>query len=109
MIVTNYTPEDLKKLAAPGDRRLERPLCPASRAPCCPGRRRPRDTAVPRGRVNAIRLTENVASGSPCPSPESVVTEVESCRAVANADFVRIIALATIETAARGDECFARA
>jgi hypothetical protein len=101
MIVTNYTPEDLKKLplraivalSARCARRVEHLAVPEDDDP---------ETQRCRAAVsNAIRLTENVASGSPCPSPESVVTEVESSRAVANADFVRDSALATIETAAR--------
>ena len=56
---------------------------------------------MPRCRVERHPPHREFRAGSPCPSPESVVTEVESCRAVAHAEFVRDSALATIETAAR--------
>jgi hypothetical protein len=101
MIVTNYTPEDLKKLplraivalsarcarrvehlAVPADDRLETQRCRAAVA-------------------NAILLAENFANGSPCSPAEVVVTEIEEARALANGDFVRDSALATIETTAR--------
>ena len=35
------------------------------------------------------RLAEDVASGSPCPSPESVVREVEACRPIVDSEYVR--------------------
>ena len=101
MIVTNYTPEDLKKLplraiaalSARCARRVEHLAVPDEGHP---------ETQRCRAAVsNAIRLTEDFANGSPCSSSESVVTEVESCRAALSCDFVRDSALATIETAAR--------
>ena len=101
MIVTNYTPEDLKKLplraivalSARCARRVEHLAVPVDDHP---------DTKRLRAAVtNAIRLTEDFSSGSPCSSPESVVGDVELCRAEANRDFVRDSALATIENAAR--------
>ena len=101
MIVTNYTPEDLKKLplraivalsfrcarrverlAVPDDDRSETQRCRAAVS-------------------NAIRLTEDFANGLSGMSAESVITEIEQCRAVVHGDFVRDSALATIESAAR--------
>ena len=101
MIVTNYTPADLKKLPLRAivalsfrcARRVERLAVPDDDHP---------ETQRCRAAVsNAIRLTEDFASGSPCSSSESVVSEVESCRASVSRDFVRDSALATIENAAR--------
>ncbi len=101
MIVTNYTPEDLKKLplraivalGARCARRVEHLAVPAVDHP---------EASRFRAAVsNAIRLTEDVANGAPCSSPESVVKEVDSWRALSNHDFVQDIALATIENAAR--------
>ena len=87
MIVTNYTPEDLKKLPLRAivalsfrcARRVEHLAVPDDDHP---------ETQRCRAAVsNAIRLTEDFASGSPCSSPESVVSEVESCRAAAKLRF----------------------
>jgi hypothetical protein len=101
MIVTNYTPEDLKKLplraivalAARCARRVEHLV----RLP---------DTHPVRDRcrvatANAIRLAEDFASGSPCSPAETVVREIEECRALANCDFTADSALATVVMAAR--------
>jgi hypothetical protein len=100
MIVTNYTPEDLKKLplraivalAARCARRVE-PL--ALLADQHPEKERCR-TAV----ASAIRLAEDVANGLPCPSLESVIRQVESCRSLTDGDFVRDTALGAVIQAA---------
>jgi hypothetical protein len=101
MIVTNYTPEDLKKLPLRAivalsvrcARRVEHLAVPDDDHP---GTQRCRAAVA-----NAICLAEDFANGSPCSSPESIVNELESCRAALSCDFVRDSALATIETAAR--------
>jgi hypothetical protein len=101
MIVTNYTPDDLKKLplraivalGARCARRVQHLAVPPHDHPDAPRLQ----AAV----SDAIHLTEDVANGVPRSSAESVVKEVDSCRAVANCDFVQDIALATIENAAR--------
>jgi hypothetical protein len=100
MTVTNYTPEDLKRLplraivalAARCARRVE-PLAllpddHPDKARC--------QAAV----ANAIRLAEDFANGSPCSSLESVVREVEACRAVVEGDFVRQSAMGAAVLAA---------
>jgi hypothetical protein len=96
MIVTNYTTEDLKKLplcaivalTARCARRVERlALLPAEH----PEAERCRAAAA-----NAIRLAEDVAKGLSCPSLESVVREVEACRAVVEGDFVRESAMCAV-------------
>jgi hypothetical protein len=101
MIVTNYTTEDLIKLplraivalSARCARRVEDlALLPDDH----PEKERCRAAAA-----NAIRLAEDFASGLPCPYAESVVSEIEQCRAVTHDDFVRDNALATCLTAAR--------
>lgn len=100
MIVTDYTPEDLKKLplraivalAARCARRVE-PL--ALLPDDHPEKARSR-TAV----ANAIRLAEDFANGSPGPSLESAVREVEACRAIVEGDFVRASAMGAAVLAA---------
>jgi hypothetical protein len=100
MIVTNYTPEDLKKLplraivalSARCARRVEHlALLPDD------------DPQTERCRAavaGAIRLAEDFARGLPCPSPESAVREVEAWRSVVEADFVRSSATGAIAMAA---------
>jgi hypothetical protein len=100
MIVTNYTPEDLKKLplraivalSARCARRVEQ----QARLPDDHPEQERCRTAV----ANAIALAEDFAKGLPCPSLESVVREVEACRAVAEGEFVRDIAMAAVVQAA---------
>jgi hypothetical protein len=101
MIVTNYTVDDVKKLplraivalsvrcarrvahlALLPDDRLESERCRAAVA-------------------NAILLAEDFAMGLPYSSAESVVREVEACRALAQYDYVRDSAMGTIVLAAR--------
>ena len=100
MIVTNYTPEDLKKLplraivalSARCARRVEHlALLPDDH----PEKERCR-TAV----TKAIGLAEDFAKGLPCSSLEAVVREVEACRAVAEGEFVRDFAMAAVVQAA---------
>jgi hypothetical protein len=101
MIVTNYTPEDLKKLplraivalAARCSRRVEHLARLPDAHPECE-----------RCRVataKAIRLAEDFANGSPCSSAEIVVREIEECRAMSNCEFAGDFALATVAMAAR--------
>ena len=101
MIVTKYTPEDLKKLplraivalSARCARRVEHlALLPDDH----PETERCRSAVS-----NAIRLAEDFANGVPCSSSESVVREVEASRAIAEYDFVRNSAMGTIVLAAR--------
>ena len=101
MIVTNYTPEDLKKLplraivalSARCARRVEHLVrLPGAQ----PMRERCRVATA-----NAIRLAEDFANGSPCSSAENVVREIEECRAISNCDFTGDSALATVVMAAR--------
>jgi hypothetical protein len=100
MIVTKYTPEDLKKLplramvalAARCARRVENLALPPDDHPEA---QRCRAAAV-----SAIQLAEDCARGLPCPSLEAVVREIESCRAVAAGDFVRESAMETLVLAA---------
>jgi hypothetical protein len=88
MIITNYAPEDLKKLplraivalSARCARRVEHLAVPEDDDP---------ETQRCRAAVsNAIRLTENVASGSPCPSPESAAftAAFEAVAAIGHSD-----------------------
>ena len=101
MIVTNYTPEDLKKLplraivalAVRCSRRVEH----LARLPDA----HPESQRCRVATANAIRLADDFASGSPCSSAEYVVREIEECRAISNCDFVRDSALATIVITAR--------
>jgi hypothetical protein len=89
VIVTNYRPEDLKKLplraivalAARCARRVEHlALLPDDD----PETERCRATVS-----NAICLAEDFARGLPCSSPESTVRQIEAWRTVVHADFVR--------------------
>jgi hypothetical protein len=101
MIVTNYTPEDLKKLpfraivalSARCARRVEHlALLPEG------------DPQTERCRAavaNAIGLAEDFAKGLPCSSLESVVREVEACRTVTEGEFVHDMAMAAVVQAAR--------
>jgi hypothetical protein len=101
MIVTNYTPEDFKKLplraivafAARCARRVDHLASPPDDHP---DKNRCRSAAA-----SAIRLAEDFANGAPCSSAESVVQELEEVRAVANCDFLHDSALATCVMAAR--------
>jgi hypothetical protein len=88
MIVPDYTTEDLKKLplraivalAARCARRVESlSLLPDDH----PELERYR-TAVD----NAIRLAEDFARGSPCRAVETVIREVDACRAIAQGEYV---------------------
>jgi hypothetical protein len=100
MIVTNYTPEDLKKLplraivalSARCARRVEQ----QARLPDDHPEKERCVAAV----ANAIRLAEDFAKGSPCSSLESVVREVEACRTLAEGEFVHDIAIAAVVQAA---------
>jgi hypothetical protein len=100
MIVTNYTPEDLKKLplraivalAARCARRVEHLALLPDDQPEAQRRR----AAV----ASAIRLAEDCAKGLPCPSLKSVVREIEACRAVVEGDFVRDSAMGAVVWAA---------
>ncbi|MGP0062710.1 MAG: hypothetical protein ACLQGP_03790 [Isosphaeraceae bacterium] len=101
MIVTNYTPEDLKKLP------LRAIVALAARF----ARRVEPQTALPVGHplkercraavANAIGLAEDFARGSACTSLESAGREVEACRALAEGDFVCDSALGAVVLAAR--------
>jgi hypothetical protein len=101
MIVTNYTPEDLKKLP------LRAIVALAARC----SRRVEHLAALPDGHpekercriavANAIRLAEDYANDAARLPAESVVREIEDARAVARCDFVRDSALATFNMAAR--------
>jgi hypothetical protein len=101
MIVTNFTPEDLKRLplraiaalAARCARRVERQaLLPDDH----PEKER-RRIAV----AGAIRLAEDFAMGSPCTSLESVIRGIEASRTNAEAGFVSDIAMGAVVQAAR--------
>jgi hypothetical protein len=101
MIVTNYTPEDLKKL----------PLraIVALRARCA---RRIEELAIPLGDdadaarcrcalESAIQIAEDFANGLPCGSAESVVAEAEAARAACKRDFEQEMAMGGIIQTAR--------
>jgi hypothetical protein len=109
MYVTNYTPEDLKKLplraivalCARIARRVERLALLPDDDP---------DTERCRAAVaNATRLAEDFARGSPCSSPESAVREIEAWRAVVAHDFVRDSATGAIVMAAHAAAASLRA
>ena len=96
MIITNYAPEDLKKLplraivalSARCARRVEHlALLPEGY---------PQTERCRAAVANAIRLAEDFAKGLPCSSFESVVREAEACRAIAGGDFVRDSAMGAI-------------
>jgi hypothetical protein len=101
MIVTKYTPDDLKKLplraiaafAARCARRVEHQALLPDDHPASEKRR----TAV----AAAISVAEDFARNSPCTSFESVIRSVEESRTVAEGDFVRDIAMAAVVQAAR--------
>jgi hypothetical protein len=111
VIVTNYTPADLKKLplraivalAARSARRVER----QARLPDDHPQKERCRTAV----AGAIALAEAFASDSPCSSLEAVVQEVEACRKFVQDNFERdnavgaaILAAHAAETARRSIE-----
>src|SRR6516164_2477469 len=96
MIVTNYTPEDLKKLplraivtlSARCARRVEHMALLPDEHP---------DKERCRAAVGAaLRVAEDFARGHPCPSLESVVREVEACRAIGDGAFVRESAIGAV-------------
>jgi hypothetical protein len=100
MIVTSYTPEDLKKLplraivalAARCARRVE----PQARLP----EDHPHKDRCRKAVAEAICLAEDFAKGAPCASPDSAVREVEACRTDAEDDFVRRSAIGAAVMAA---------
>jgi hypothetical protein len=101
MIVTNFSPEDLKRLplraivalAARCARRVENlALLPDEH----PDKERCR-VAVD----SAIRLAEDFARDAPCTSFESVIGEVEASRTVADRGFLRDVAMSAVVQAAR--------
>jgi hypothetical protein len=100
MIVPNYTPEDLKKLplraivalSARCARRVEHlALLPDDH----PASERCRAAVGA-----ALRMAEDFARGRPCPSLESVVREIEACRAIGEGAFVHDMAMAAVIRAA---------
>jgi hypothetical protein len=100
MIVTNYTPEDLKKLplraivalSARCARRVEHmALLPDDH---------PENERCRAAVGAALRVAEDFARGRPCPSPESVVREIEACRAIGEGAFVHDMAMAAVIRAA---------
>jgi hypothetical protein len=100
MIVPNYTPEDLKKLplraivtlSARCARRVEHmALLPDDH----PEHERCRAAVGA-----ALRVAEDFARGLPCPSLESVVREIEACRAIGEGAFVHDMAMAAVIRAA---------
>jgi hypothetical protein len=101
MIVTNYTPEDLKKLPlrtiVPLSARCTRRVEHQARSPDDHPEKERCRTAV----ANAIGLAEDFAKGLPFSSFESVVREVEACQAVAEGDFVRDSAMGAVVLAAQ--------
>jgi hypothetical protein len=109
MHVTNYTPEDLKKLplraivalSARCARRVEHLALLPDDDP---------DTERCRAAVaGAIRLAEDFARGLPCVSPESAVQQVEAWRSAVDADFVRSSATGAIVMAAHAAAASLRA
>jgi hypothetical protein len=105
MIITNYTTEDLKRLplrsivalAARCARRVEHlALLPEGH----PARERCRSAVA-----NAIQLAEDFARAEPCPSYESVVREVEACRAIEDGAVLRDCAMAAAVRAAHAAVC----
>src|SRR5271165_2127678 len=101
MIVTNYTPEDLKKLP------LRAIVALAAR---CAWRVQeqahlpddhPQKERCRKAVAGAIGLAEDFAKGLPCPALETVVREVEACRAFVQDDFERDSAVRAAASAAR--------
>ncbi len=100
MIVTNYTTEDLKKLPlraivaliARCARRVEQLALPPDD--------HPESTALPGGRGERHPTGRGLREGLALPIARIVVREIESCRAVAEGDFVRESAMETIVLAA---------
>jgi hypothetical protein len=100
MIMTDYTPEDLKKLplraivalSARCARRVQHLALLPEDHPESQRRR----TAV----ANAFRVAEEFARGLPCASLESAVQEIEAERASAQPEFLRYSAMAAVVQAA---------
>ena len=100
MIVANYTPEDLKKLplraivalAVRCAQRVEHMALLPEDHPENPRCRAAVDAA--------LRAAEDFARGRPCPSIESVVREIEACRAIGEGAFVHDMAMAAVIWAA---------
>ena len=109
MIVTNYTVEDLKKLplraivalSARCARRVEH----LARLPD----EHPKQTWCQAAVASAIGAAEDFAKGLPCSSLDSVVREAGACRAVAEGDFVRDMALGAVVMATRAAASAVRA
>jgi hypothetical protein len=100
MIVPNTTPEDLKKLplraivalAVRCAQRVEHMALLPEDHPENPRCRAAVDAA--------LRAAEDFARGRPCPSLESVVREIEACRAIGEGAFVHDMAVAAVVQAA---------
>jgi hypothetical protein len=100
LAITDYTPEDLKKLP------LRAIVALAARC----ARRVEKQAQLPDGHAqqprcrkavaDAIGRAEDFAKGLPCPSIESVVREVEACRAFVQDNFERNSALGAAVLAA---------
>lgn len=100
MIVPQYTPEDLKKLplraiVALGARCARRVEHMALLPDDHPESERCRAAVAA-----ALRMTEDFARGLPCPSLETVVREIEACRAIGEGAFVHDMAMAAVVRAA---------
>ena len=100
MFVPKYMPEDLKKLplraivalGARCARRVERlALLPDDH---------PENQRCRAAVAAALRVAEDFARGKPCPSLESVVREIEACRAIGEGAFVHDMAMAAVIRAA---------
>src|SRR5262249_59730060 len=100
MIVTNYPPEDLKKLplraivalAVRCAQRVEHmALLPDDH---------PENDRYRAAVGAALRVAEDFARGRPCPFLESVVREIEACRAIGEGAFVHDMAMAPVIPAA---------
>jgi hypothetical protein len=93
MIVTKYTPEDLKKLPLRAivalAARCARGVEQQARLPDHDPRQERCRNAV----AGAIKLAEDFAQGLPCSSAELVIREVEACREFVQDDFERDSAL----------------
>jgi hypothetical protein len=100
MIVTNYTPEHMKRLPLPAiaafGARCAPHVAPKALLPdTYPDAHRYRNAVA-----NAIELTEGFAKRSPCSAVESAVRDIESCQALAESDFVRESAMHAVVLAA---------